>query len=53
MRGYAYRALPSEEGGDRTAYCGDETGLICSFDAKTTNDGGNGGRCPATCRPIE
>ncbi len=53
MRGYAYRALPSEESGDRIAYCGDETGLICSFDAKTTNDGGNGGRCPATCRPIQ
>jgi hypothetical protein len=53
MRGYSYRALPSEESGDRTAYCGDETGLICAFDAKTTNDRGNGGRCPATCRPIE
>jgi hypothetical protein len=52
MRGYSYRAIPSAESGDRTAYCGDETGMICAFDARTA-DGGNFGRCPATCRPIE
>jgi hypothetical protein len=51
-RGYSYRAIPSAESGDRTAYCGDETGMICSFDAQTA-DGGNFGRCPAVCRPIE
>lgn len=52
MRGFSYRAIPSIDSGDRVAYCGDETGLICSFDAKTP-DGGNFGRCPAVCRPIE
>jgi hypothetical protein len=52
MRGYSYRAIPEQESGDRVAYCGDETGMICSFDAKTA-DGGNFGRCPAVCRPIQ
>jgi hypothetical protein len=52
MRGFSYRAIPSIESGDQVAYCGDETGLICSFDAKTA-DGGNFGHCPAVCRPIE
>jgi hypothetical protein len=52
MRGYSYRAIPAIESGDRIAYCGDETGMICAFDARTA-DGGNFGRCPAVCRPIE
>jgi hypothetical protein len=52
MRGYSYRAIPMAEGGDRIAYCGDQTGMICSFDA-TTADGGNFGRCPAVCRPVQ
>lgn len=51
-RSYSYRAIPMAESGDRIAYCGDESGMICSFDAKTA-DGGNFGRCPAVCRPIE
>ena len=34
-----------------TAYCGDETGMVCSFDAQThASDRGNGGRCPARLR---
>jgi hypothetical protein len=51
-RGYSYRAIPAFESGDRIAYCGDETGMICAFDARTA-DGGNLGRCPAVCRPLE
>lgn len=50
-RGYSYRALPAAESGDRIAYCGDETGLICAFDAQSP-DAQNFGRCPAVCRPL-
>ena len=47
MRGYAFRAVPPGVG---TAYCGDETGMVCSFDAQTfASDRGNGGRCPNVC----
>jgi hypothetical protein len=52
MRGYSYRAVPGKDSGDRVAYCGDETGLICTFDA-LSDDGGNGGRCPAVCRAVQ
>jgi hypothetical protein len=51
-RGYSYRALPAADSGDRIGYCGDETGMICAFDAQTP-DGGNFGRCPAVCRPVQ
>jgi hypothetical protein len=52
MRGYAYRAVPV--GGVGTAYCGDETGMICSFDAQTfASDRGNGGRCPNVCDLVQ
>lgn len=52
MRGFSYRAIPAIDSGDQVAYCGDETGLICSYDAKTA-DGGNFGHCPAVCRPLQ
>ena len=52
MRGYAYRAVPSS--GVGTAYCGDETGMVCSFDAQTfASDRGNGGRCPNVCDLVQ
>jgi hypothetical protein len=51
-RGYSYRALPAADSGDRIGYCGDETGIICTFDAQTP-DGGNFGRGPAVCRPVQ
>ena len=52
MRGYAYRAVPA--GGVGTAYCGDETGMVCSFDAQTfASDRGNGGRCPNVCDLVQ
>jgi hypothetical protein len=52
MRGYAYRAVPV--GGVGTAYCGDESGNVCSYDAQThASDRGNGGRCPNVCDLVQ
>lgn len=52
MRGYAYRAVPT--GGVGTAYCGDESGNVCSYDAQTfASDRGNGGRCPNVCDLVQ
>jgi hypothetical protein len=52
MRGYAYRAVPV--GGVGTGYCGDETGMVCSYDTQTfASDRGNGGRCPNVCDLVQ
>ncbi len=52
IRGFAYVSEPMRQGtGHDRAYCGDETGRVCEWEAGTTVSI-IGGRCPATCQAL-
>lgn len=51
IRGYAYVSEPRQGSGFGRAYCGDETGRVCEWEAGTPVTI-VGGRCPADCEPL-